>query len=540
MDDVAEYLDCAICLEKLTDPRMLPCQHTFCLKCLASVLERHGTSMPCPSCRQVYAAPSADSLAPNRLVVQLLDTLEKRHQRVPRQCEDCVDPKPAEGFCQDCQLYFCEPCVRHHKSSKRSQYHRMLLATGVDQQESDALCKDAWLKREPICEKHNSERMEVYCRDHQTAACYKCVVLEHRPCDYASLAEVSDFKVGEIHGSIAQLHDFSTIPLKEAIRLTQNQEHLSSQHTSTLMELIEGDFEEMKTILEEHKKLLQHVVALKRAEDKLTLEQNLARITADLHRVQQVSSAAEDLVKNFCRTEIMYQAKATLADLTAVQGSTKVSIDLGKWTVQQLHYVPSIHSNIPRGNMEEACNGTSAKAMATVPVFSHALSNISVAGKPSLMMPTFAESDQQMCPNNSKEDPCVEEVLNVQEQASSAGQEQSSSTGQEKLPNTEQVQSSPEAQLEHPSPGVEAEGPEKLLSSPQNTCHRRADLSERGGSSAGVQMKAPLQDRETRNGGRKSLEHGPSPEADDYNQRGMPAATAISKKKSKKSKKVKN
>lgn len=29
-----DIVQCGICLEKLTDPRMLPCQHTFCLSCL--------------------------------------------------------------------------------------------------------------------------------------------------------------------------------------------------------------------------------------------------------------------------------------------------------------------------------------------------------------------------------------------------------------------------------------------------------------------------------------------------------------------------
>lgn len=33
-----ELLQCGICLERLSRPRMLPCQHTFCLNCLKSHL----------------------------------------------------------------------------------------------------------------------------------------------------------------------------------------------------------------------------------------------------------------------------------------------------------------------------------------------------------------------------------------------------------------------------------------------------------------------------------------------------------------------
>lgn len=33
-----ELVQCGICLDKLTDPRMLPCQHTFCHACLEKQL----------------------------------------------------------------------------------------------------------------------------------------------------------------------------------------------------------------------------------------------------------------------------------------------------------------------------------------------------------------------------------------------------------------------------------------------------------------------------------------------------------------------
>ena len=36
---IEKLLECAICLERLKNPKMLPCQHTFCENCLQNLVE---------------------------------------------------------------------------------------------------------------------------------------------------------------------------------------------------------------------------------------------------------------------------------------------------------------------------------------------------------------------------------------------------------------------------------------------------------------------------------------------------------------------
>ena len=51
LDDITE---CPICTEVYTDPRSLPCVHTYCLKCLKTISKDKppGDEVACPLCRK--------------------------------------------------------------------------------------------------------------------------------------------------------------------------------------------------------------------------------------------------------------------------------------------------------------------------------------------------------------------------------------------------------------------------------------------------------------------------------------------------------
>eukprot|EP00117_Sycon_ciliatum_P049031 scpid101205/ scgid34829/ Tripartite motif-containing protein 2; E3 ubiquitin-protein ligase TRIM2 len=160
-DEVEEHLQCAICLDTLSDPRMLACQHTFCFACLEKLPkargggEDAGFKLSCPSCRESHAFQDVTALAKNRLVVQLLDTLQSQSvQSIPvHMCEECDEDKRADGFCQECQMCLCSFCISYHQKSKRFKQHSILAlaALGSMQNKSDW---SSLLKREPVCERH--------------------------------------------------------------------------------------------------------------------------------------------------------------------------------------------------------------------------------------------------------------------------------------------------------------------------------------------------------------------------------------------------
>ncbi|XP_060040567.1 E3 ubiquitin-protein ligase SH3RF3-like [Erinaceus europaeus] len=72
-----DLLECAVCLERLdTTAKVLPCQHTFCRRCLESIVCSRR-ELRCPECR-ILVGCGVDELPANILLVRLLDGIRRR------------------------------------------------------------------------------------------------------------------------------------------------------------------------------------------------------------------------------------------------------------------------------------------------------------------------------------------------------------------------------------------------------------------------------------------------------------------------------
>ena len=123
---VEDQLNCSICLDVYTDPKMLHCFHVFCQTCLVRLVfrdEQGQLVLSCPNCRHITPVPAngVAGLQPAFLINQLLDITEdlKREKDVPASAESSSAslPPPQEEvstFCsehvkEELKLY-CETC----------------------------------------------------------------------------------------------------------------------------------------------------------------------------------------------------------------------------------------------------------------------------------------------------------------------------------------------------------------------------------------------------------------------------------------------
>ncbi len=114
MEDLEEDLTCSVCFGLFSDPRVLPCSHTFCRSCLESVLQASVSfsiwrplrlPLKCPSCRSVTELPSngVDALPVN---VCLRAIVEKYQSDGRPRCPACPEHprQPLNVYCVQVQL----------------------------------------------------------------------------------------------------------------------------------------------------------------------------------------------------------------------------------------------------------------------------------------------------------------------------------------------------------------------------------------------------------------------------------------------------
>ncbi|KAJ3610371.1 hypothetical protein NHX12_022463 [Muraenolepis orangiensis] len=122
MELLEEDLTCPICCSVFEDPRVLPCSHSFCKKCLEGMLE--GTRNPawrgpfkCPTCRKETPHNGIDSLQINYSLCGIVEKFN-RVRVLPRMsvCKQ-HDGQPLNIFCATDLKLICGFCAttRSHK-----------------------------------------------------------------------------------------------------------------------------------------------------------------------------------------------------------------------------------------------------------------------------------------------------------------------------------------------------------------------------------------------------------------------------------------
>ena len=174
---------CNYCSELFTDPRMLPCLHSFCAQCLAKVSEIKGAkeALQCPTCNE--KAPLQESG-----VNAFPKNLRKMYEAEVAQCslkvkggkENCDDcgRSVAVAFCVNCCEFLCKSCDDHHRLSRKTKKHK-ILATGEMGKENEESVLSNYPEQPMHCSVHTDEVMKVYCEKCDELICRDCMEFEH-------------------------------------------------------------------------------------------------------------------------------------------------------------------------------------------------------------------------------------------------------------------------------------------------------------------------------------------------------------------------
>ena len=92
MDETSlnELLECSVCLERLdSTSKVLPCQHTFCRRCLEEIISAKN-ELRCPECRTLVEI-RIEELPTNILLIRLLEGMKTAAAKA------CGSSTPASG-----------------------------------------------------------------------------------------------------------------------------------------------------------------------------------------------------------------------------------------------------------------------------------------------------------------------------------------------------------------------------------------------------------------------------------------------------------
>ncbi|TDH09365.1 hypothetical protein EPR50_G00086250 [Perca flavescens] len=194
------YLDtCPVCHLNFhsREPKLLPCLHSFCKKCLPSPSRNLAMAEPpnsqvdsatkplnvirCPVCRQ--ECMEVDVME-NAFVKDSVEAPSSTVERQVQLCMTCDDSTEAAGFCVDCVEYLCATCVEAHQRVKFTKDHAIRQKAEVSKE-----VHGMSTQRPMFCDIHKQEPLKLFCETCDLLTCRDCQLVKHKDHNYQFLED---------------------------------------------------------------------------------------------------------------------------------------------------------------------------------------------------------------------------------------------------------------------------------------------------------------------------------------------------------------
>lgn len=182
LHNLREEVSCSVCSDIFTDPKHLPCLHSFCLHCLKQWHRAsHGCdTIRCPKCQAVSRIPESGDLKdlPTTFYLNgLIDVLAIKECRSSQlRCGNCENESSETSYCFHCCIFYCQECATAHNITRSNNDHRVLALKEFKYKDYEDV-----LKRPVFCEKirHEKEELKLFCKNCERAVCQVCALVDH-------------------------------------------------------------------------------------------------------------------------------------------------------------------------------------------------------------------------------------------------------------------------------------------------------------------------------------------------------------------------
>ena len=299
LEELESEITCPICQEHYTEPKVLPCLHYYCKKCILKLALRtqSGKSFHCPKCRCEATLPEGgvDNLKTAFFANHLkskVTTLQRAHGKVEVKCELCTASSNAEAFCRQCVRFICKRCVQLHSEIQTFLSHEV--ASLEDLKHGRA--KPIAVEEPPIskCEIHE-EPFKIYCYDCSSLICQLCTIKDHRDHKIEFTKKAAPDAKAKLLEDLQSLTDLKDefVKAEEKISLATNaieaqkQVSINNLHTS---------FKELHNILERREQEL--------VEDATTIAQQKLQKLSQQEKTLSLASAEIQSVVDYTKRSV--------------------------------------------------------------------------------------------------------------------------------------------------------------------------------------------------------------------------------------------
>ena len=225
LDNLHDEVSCSVCMCTFTEPKQLPCLHSFCLHCLNELQRTSGlrAKITCPECREQFRIPGSGNpseLPTNFRMNSLLDVLAiKQCNTAGVKCGNCNKRSAQSLYCFQCYAFWCEDCITAHNLIRANKDHRRLALKDFQDQDIEDV-----LKRPAFCKKkhHEKEELKFFCKDCEVAICNSCVATIHDGHAKVILEEATNERKERLNSAIQSLKEKALQKRNEVGKLEQN------------------------------------------------------------------------------------------------------------------------------------------------------------------------------------------------------------------------------------------------------------------------------------------------------------------------------
>ena len=311
LHNLHEEVSCSVCMCTFTDPKQLPCLHSFCLNCLNGIQRTSGVhgKITCPECRKQFDIPRSGNpseFPTNFRINRLLDVLAiKECNTAGVKCGNC-DKRSAETlYCFQCCSFWCQECISAHNIIRANKQHKTLALKDFQDQDIEAV-----LKRPAFCQtkNHENKELEFFCKVCQVPICNACAVTEHEGHAKVILETEANEKKLQIVSRIKSLKDIEQEKRNQVEKIEQDSIEVQVQ-VADVKGKVQTSAEQLIAIIEAKKQDIFNAVD-KQAHDCLKgLTSKKDQIEDELEKIQSAIKRTETLLEQSSSAEILGLSK---------------------------------------------------------------------------------------------------------------------------------------------------------------------------------------------------------------------------------------